>query len=273
MPIYLFSGPPGTGKTSAIQAMAAESGFNAWELQGLQKTMQENPSGMLTVFENVLEHIENLPNSIVFLDEAEVFFPSRGKLAEYNSIEVRSHKAVLNMFLQWSQGLCTKAYHREQPPILCLGTNLREELDDAVLDRVKADITFPLPDRGQCAGWWSLYAHQLCHLEIIALGRLCSFARLSFRDLEKVRDEMVWIRAERSSPCRIQDYARQILDRISVKSPTFWEILRRLPEWSWTAKNFFFLFGVLNLPAVGGQLLRLRGFLLVGGRIPSLTDN
>ena len=187
-------------------------------------------------------------------------FLSSGKLAEYNSIEVRSHKAVLNEFLRWSQGLRTKGYHPETPPpILCLGTNLRDRLDDAVLDNVKADIAFPLPDAKQCEGWWSLYAIQLSRLEIIALGRLCCFARLSFRDLEKVRDEIVWLRAERSSPCTIQDYAWQILERLRVKSPSLWEILHKFPELSWTAKNLLHILGVLNLPAVGGELLRLVG--------------
>ena len=138
---------------------------------------------MFTVFEAVLKHIENLPKAIVFVDEAETLFPSRRKLAEYNSIEGRSHKTMLNHFLQWSQGLRTKEYPPEaQPPILCLGTNLRDSLDDAVLDRVKMDIPFPLPDGRQCTGAWSMYAAQLIHLEIMALDRFCSFAMLSFRD-------------------------------------------------------------------------------------------
>ena len=105
--------------------------------------------------------------------KAETLFPSRSKLAEYNSIEVRSHKAMLNHFLQWSQGLRTKQYTPEaQPPILCLGTNLRDRLDNAVLDRVKIDIPFPLPHGQQCTGWWSLYAKQLSRLELIAKASL-----------------------------------------------------------------------------------------------------
>ena len=121
---------------------------------------------------------------------------------------------MLTQFLQWSQGLRTKEYAPEaQPPILCSGTNLRDRLDDAVLDRIKMDIPFPLPDARQCTGWWSLYAAQLSQLQIFALGRFCSFAMLSFRDMEKIRDEIVWLRAERTSPCSFQDYVWKTLER------------------------------------------------------------
>ena len=83
--------------------------------------------------------------------------------------------------------------------------------------RVKMSVGFALPDAAQCSRWWAAHASQLNRFELLALGRMSSLARLSFRELWAVAECMVQRVARRhrvgGSPGQVgfAEYASQIL--------------------------------------------------------------
>ena len=208
IPIVLFEGPPGTGKTFGMKVLAVQSGLQPWILD--VKGLQEKSWQAEALFARILDRISALEKAVVFVDECEVLFPRREVMAGYESVDVRSHKKMIGAFLQWAEGLATRSYSAGQaPPLLCLATNLREQMDKAVQDRARTIVTFALPTPAQCAHWWSLHARQLGatgHREgggVAAkhwvLGWLTWGAGLSFRGMWSIAEKMVDLDAKRSA--------------------------------------------------------------------------
>ena len=74
IPMVLFHGPPGTGKTFAMRVLASQAKLDAWTLDivGLQERSQTPEK----LFVDILERIENMRDAIIFIDECEALFSS-----------------------------------------------------------------------------------------------------------------------------------------------------------------------------------------------------
>jgi len=225
VPLVLFHGPPGTGKTHAMRVICAESKLTPYLLQTAK--LRENSYEAPKLWGDVLEKISGLEGAAIFIDEAETLLGRRSVMADYASVEVKSHQKMLETFLKWTDGLQTKTYECGQAPLICLATNLKENIDEAILSRTLAKVEFDLPDSKQCIQWWTKKAQQLSSLEVRALGLLSSMVRLSFRELWAVANCMAGKDADKqkggaapAGTVGFSEYVREIMSE--TRRNFFW---------------------------------------------------
>ncbi len=137
--ILLF-GPPGTGKTMLMRALAKELKYNFIEVRCSQILSQwygESEKNVAEVFSNARK---NAP-TVLFFDEIDSIAKKRGTMAE--SLDTVGPR-VLTTVLQEMDG----ASKSDKPVIVIGATNLPNELDPAVLrpGRVDKIIYMHLPD-------------------------------------------------------------------------------------------------------------------------------
>lgn len=214
LPIFLFHGPPGTGKTYAMQVIAAMSGNMRPYILNL-KGLLESEDGAEAMFSSILDAVERLDNAMVFVDECEQYFPKRGVLAGYASVHVQLQKKILATFIEWADGLESRQIAKTRV-VLCMATNMPEQLDPAVLDRVHQTTKFGLPAEAERRMWWKSHAMHLTSGQHAELARLS--ADFSYRTLRSVSDKVIRIFAvtQRGSSDKalgcppIEEYTREI---------------------------------------------------------------
>jgi SpoVK/Ycf46/Vps4 family AAA+-type ATPase len=131
----LFAGPPGTGKTTGAEIIAAELGLDLYKID-----LSTIVSKFIGETEKNLERIFNeaeSSNAILFFDEADAIF---GKRSEVKDAHDRYANMEVSYLLQRME-----AYDG----VTILATNLRANLDDAFLRRLQFAIDFPFPDEQQ----------------------------------------------------------------------------------------------------------------------------
>ena len=169
--------------------------------------------------------------------------------------------------MQWGFGLvtglwiCIGASPGEPPPLLCLATNLKEQVDPAVQSRASASrgaVHIGLPSAAQCTERWSLGARQLTGRvlrftlpEAVALGWLSWAAGHDFRRMEGIVEKMVSIHADRMKKKpdlmpeeiapRFEDYCREIFREAREQLPSFLGALKQVPNSVWTLSSFVFV--------------------------------
>jgi len=245
IPLVLFYGPPGTGKTQAMKVIATESGLTPFLLN--TRTLQQNSYEAPKLWERVLENISDLEGAAIFIDEAEILLGRRSVMSSYASVAVKSHQQMLETFLTWVDGLQTKTYEPGRAPLICMATNLKDNMDEAILDRTKVKVEFELPDFYQCTRWWAEHARQLANVEVAVLGRLSCVARLSFRDLWAVAECMVDRDAQKqkyggfAGQIGFSEYAVEVMRRAWGNLSSLMTILHKAQTALWTTSTVVFL--------------------------------
>ena len=138
----LFVGDSGTGKTMAAEVIGSALGLDLYkiDLSGLvSKYIGETEKNLARVFDEAQG-----ANAILFFDEADAVFGKRTEVRD-------SHDRYANIEVSY---LLQKI--EEYDGIVVLSSNLRANLDDAFLRRLKAIIDFPLPDEGDRRRIWQL---------------------------------------------------------------------------------------------------------------------
>jgi SpoVK/Ycf46/Vps4 family AAA+-type ATPase len=133
LPGLMLYGPPGTGKTLLAKAVAKESGATMLEISGAQvyeKYVGEGAKMVRAVFSLA----KKLSPCIVFIDEADSIFGSRGGAGSRNT-----HREILNQFLREWDGMGTHNV------FLMVATNRPFDMDDAVLRRLPRRLLVDLP--------------------------------------------------------------------------------------------------------------------------------
>jgi ATP-dependent 26S proteasome regulatory subunit len=128
----LFAGPSGTGKTMAAEIIARELGLDLYkiDLSGLvSKYIGETEKNLSRVFDEAGD-----TNAILFFDEADAVF---GKRTEVRDAHDRYANIEVSYLLQKMD---------EYDGIVVLATNLRTNIDDAFLRRMRAIVEFPFPE-------------------------------------------------------------------------------------------------------------------------------
>ncbi|CAK9067055.1 unnamed protein product, partial [Durusdinium trenchii] len=152
--LYLFCGPPGTGKTFGMKIIAAECGLDAYQLK-LKKIDYDAPDAFRRALQRLQDQSARSGRSVaVFVDEAEVLFGSRASMQDYHSVLVTQKKQIVTEFLTWVDGLETKASGAASV-ILIMATNLESSMDEAILSRVAETVHFDLPNFRQCRQFWA----------------------------------------------------------------------------------------------------------------------
>jgi len=138
----LFVGESGTGKTMAAEVIAGELGLDVYkiDLSGLvSKYIGETEKNLARVFDEA-----SGASAVLFFDEADAVFGKRTEVRD-------SHDRYANIEVSY---LLQKI--EEYDGIVVLSSNLRANLDDAFLRRLKAIIDFPVPDEDDRRRIWEL---------------------------------------------------------------------------------------------------------------------
>lgn len=131
---YLFGGPPGTGKTSLVLAIAGELNMRVYYI---------NPSKFSgdSVFERMIYSVE--PNSIILFEDVDIFFTHRDQKPAEKTTKV-SFQAFLNVL----DGATSPS-----DVLIFMTTNHSEKLDSALMRNGRVDrnefIGFPEKEQAE----------------------------------------------------------------------------------------------------------------------------
>jgi AAA+ superfamily predicted ATPase len=128
----LFFGPPGTGKTMAAEVIASELKLDMYKIdlsQIVSKYIGETEKNLHNIFKQA-----ESSDAILFFDEADALF---GKRSEVKDAHDRYANIEIAYLLQKME---------EYDGIAILATNLRQNMDDAFVRRLRFIVEFPFPD-------------------------------------------------------------------------------------------------------------------------------
>jgi hypothetical protein len=137
----LFSGPSGTGKTTAAEVIARELDLDLWRVDlatTVSKWIGETEKNLKKIFDAAAAG-----GAILFFDEADALFGKRSEVKDardrYANIEID----YLLQRMERHQGLAI------------LATNRKGDLDPAFLRRLRHVVAFPFPDRDLRRAIWA----------------------------------------------------------------------------------------------------------------------
>ncbi|MFP4118619.1 MAG: AAA family ATPase [Candidatus Woesearchaeota archaeon] len=134
--VFLFHGPPGSGKTLLARAAARESGVPYREAQATQFINELAGKGAAAI-----RHLYNQEGpGLLFIDEVDAIARSRSQ---------HRHYVTDDLLMQLLMAVDGPGSDDEKVTVLC--TNRYDVLDNALLSRVPEDhqLHFPMPDQAQ----------------------------------------------------------------------------------------------------------------------------
>jgi SpoVK/Ycf46/Vps4 family AAA+-type ATPase len=194
-PVALFSGPSGTGKTFAAEAVARELGWPLYRVDlGLlvSKYVGETEKNLSSLFDAA-----DGRRMVLLFDEADALFGKRGEVREardrYANMEV-SH-------------LLSRMERHEGPCILT--SNLRRSLDPAFARRFQSVIEFAFPDARDRERLWRLYLPPKAPYEPdVHPARLAAALELSGAQIANVSLQAAFLAASEGRPLGLEHVAR-----------------------------------------------------------------
>jgi ATPase family associated with various cellular activities (AAA) len=138
----LFTGPSGTGKTTAADIMGNALGLDVYkvDLSGVvSKFIGETEKNLDRIFRAA----EN-SNAILLFDEADALFGKRSEVRDSHDRYANIEIAYLLQQMEQYEG------------VAILATNLRQNMDEAFVRRLQFVVEFPFPDEEQRARIWPL---------------------------------------------------------------------------------------------------------------------
>ncbi|MGH9972183.1 MAG: ATP-binding protein [Pyrinomonadaceae bacterium] len=136
----LFSGPSGTGKTMAAGILARELGLDLYKIdlsRVVSKYIGETEKNLDRIFEQAED-----ANAMLFFDEADALFGKRSAVKE-------AHDRYANIEIAY---LLQKM--EERLGVTILATNLKTNMDEAFVRRIRYSIDFPMPEYAQRLQIW-----------------------------------------------------------------------------------------------------------------------
>ncbi len=136
----LFGGPPGTGKTMAAGVIARELQLDLYKIdlsQVVSKYIGETEKNLDRIFTAA----ENA-NAILLFDEADALFGKRSEVKDAHDRYANLEVAYLLQKMEEYEG------------ITILTTNLRQNLDEAFIRRIRFIISFPFPEENERLRIW-----------------------------------------------------------------------------------------------------------------------
>jgi SpoVK/Ycf46/Vps4 family AAA+-type ATPase len=144
----LFSGPPGTGKTMAVEVIANDLGLELFKIdlsQVVSKYIGETEKNMDRLFNEA-----RAGNVILFFDECDALFGKRTTVQDAHDRYANIEIAYLLQKLDEHDGLSI------------LASNLRQNLDVAFTRRLTFIVEFPFPDeQSRLRIWQSIWPAEM----------------------------------------------------------------------------------------------------------------
>jgi hypothetical protein len=162
----LFSGPSGTGKTMAAGILAAELGLDLYAVdlsRVVSKYIGETEKNLDRIFAQAED-----ADAMLFFDEADALFGKRSAIKD-------AHDRYANIEIAY---LLQKM--EERLGVTILATNLKTNMDEAFLRRIRFAVEFPLPDYAQRREIWrSSLPKEICLADDVDLTLLARRLRVS----------------------------------------------------------------------------------------------
>jgi hypothetical protein len=136
----LFTGPPGTGKTTAAEAVAAALAQDLYRIdlsRVVSKYIGETEKNLAVAFAEA-----ERAGAVLFFDEADALF---GRRTEVRDAHDRYANLEINYLLQRVESFSG---------LVLLASNRREAMDDAFLRRLRFVVPFDPPDRARRRELW-----------------------------------------------------------------------------------------------------------------------
>lgn len=137
----LFAGPPGTGKSMAAEVVAHELALDLYRIdlsQIVSKYIGETEKHLARVFAAAEDS-----GAVLLFDEADALFGRRTEIADAHDRYANIETSYLLQRMEAYDGIAV------------LSTNLRRNLDDAFLRRLRFVVEFPLPDAERRQQIWA----------------------------------------------------------------------------------------------------------------------
>lgn len=157
----MFSGPPGTGKSLAAEAVATAASTDLLTVDVsklVSKWIGETEKNLAAAFDAA-----ERTQAVLFLDEADVLFGARTEINDAHDRYANLETAYLLQRLNHFDGLAV------------LATNLSHNVDPAFIRRMDFVVEFPLPDLSCRKDLWALHlpGDVICDdIDIDTLARL-----------------------------------------------------------------------------------------------------
>ncbi len=134
----LFAGDSGTGKTMAAEVIAPDLDLYAVDLSGMiDKYVGETEKNLERIFTEAAG-----VNAVLLFDESDAIFGKRSEVRDAHDRYANIESAYLLQRMESFDGLAI------------LATNLRANLDEALLRRLDLVVDFPMPDAALRLGLW-----------------------------------------------------------------------------------------------------------------------
>lgn len=158
----LFAGPPGTGKTMAAEALAAELGLPLYRIdlsQVVNKYIGETEKNLAHLLAKAEEQ-----DIVLLFDEADSLFGKRTDISDAND---RFANAQTNYLLQRIEIFSG---------IVLLTSNSKNRFDEAFTRRIDAIVDFSQPEATERMALWRAHLGAGHRLRPVELNRLAAFA-------------------------------------------------------------------------------------------------
>jgi hypothetical protein len=136
----LFSGPSGTGKTMAAQIIAADLGFELFQVD-LSKTVSKYIGDTEKNIDGVFDAAER-QSAVLLFDEADALFAKRSEVKDAHDRHANVEVAYLLQRMEAFSGVAV------------LTSNLKQNIDQAFLRRLRFVVDFPFPDAADREAIW-----------------------------------------------------------------------------------------------------------------------
>ncbi len=169
----LFSGPPGTGKTMAAEVLSHELKLDLFKIdlsQVVSKYIGETEKSLHQIFREAEAN-----HAILFFDEADALL---GKRSEVKDAHDRYANIEIGYLLQKME---------EYEGVTILATNLRQNIDDAFVRRIRFIIEFPFPEEeDRLRIWQGIWPKETPLAEGIDLGAIARRFKLAGGNIRNI---------------------------------------------------------------------------------------
>ena len=182
----LFIGPPGTGKTMAVDIISGLINLPVYKIdlsQVVDKYIGETEKKLEVVF-----NLAQKSNTILFFDEADSIF---GKRSEVNEAKDRYANTEVSYILQRIE---------QYDGIVILASNYKKNIDEAFLRRMRYLVEFPMPDAATREEIWKSCFTEQVPVDFLDFAYLAKNFELSGGSIKNVVLNAVFMAARDNCP-------------------------------------------------------------------------